>query len=349
MKAVKKALQHKKRMIPAKQPGTYIDTETILLRNRILETAAMDSFLIRFPRLLLHAHFYYKFIEDGECAISNHGHWHWEIARVCSGDARYTITDSDFSFHPAKTQYLIIPPKITHNWYMQSAPLLTHSWQVRIEAEDAEGEQVLANLRAAVISSGFLFEASLNQIQAEALLWQMSGDAGSPQVFGPILSGFARIVIGDLITRIDPWPEGVLESKLESQVALNNLAERMKIFLDANLSHPVTLSDMESHFHYSGRHLNRIFQEIFHCSIGHYLRDQRIKLSKRWLETTNRSVKDIALSLGYSNSSQFCRYFLEHAGRTPSDYRQQTADLNDERIRQSSAASVKPKEKKPCR
>ena len=232
---------------------------------------------------------------------------------------------------------------------MQSAPLLTHSWQVKIEAEDAEGEQVLANLREAVIAAGFLFEASFSQIQAEALLWQMSGDAGSPQVFGPILSGFARIVIGDLITRINPWPEGMLESKWEPQVALSNLAERMKIFLDENLSHPVTLGDMESHFHYSGRHLNRIFQDIYHCSIGHYLRDQRVKLSKRWLETTSRSIKDIALSLGYSNSSQFCRYFLEHAGQTPSDYRQKTADLSNERIRQSSVPPAKPKEEKSCR
>jgi AraC-like DNA-binding protein len=326
---------NRKRLIPADQAGSYIDTDTVLQRNRILEGCGLDSFLIRFPRLRMHAHFYYKFIEGGECTIGNHGHWHWEIARVCSGVAEYSIPDSNYFFRPTDAHYLIIPPKITHGWSMKASPLLTHSWQVQIEAEDNEGQQTLKALQEAIVASGFIFKASPSQIQAESLLWQMSGDAGLSQMFGSILSGFARIVLGDLFARINPWPEGMLESKNGQQAALNNLAERMKVFLDENLAHPVTLSDMESHFHYSGRHLNRIFQEILHCSIGHYLRDQRISLAKRWLATTERSVKDIALSLGYNSSSQFCRYFLEREDQTPSDYRQTAEAVSQEQTRRS--------------
>lgn len=334
MEAVKKTVQRRKRIIPSGQAGSYIDTETVLLRNRILENAALESFLIRFPRLRLHVHFYYRFIENGGVVISTHGHQHWEISRICLGVTEYSVVDG-VTFRPGSEEYLIIPPKRQHGWKMLTSPLLSHSWQVQMDAEDSEGEGVLDALATAVEASGFRIPASSAQIQAEALLWQMSGKAGSPQLFGPVLSGFARIVLGDLIARINPWPEGMLELKSDPQEALINLAGRMKVFLDENLSHPVTLSDMESHFHYSGRHLNRIFQEVYHCPIGHYLRDQRIELARRWLSTTDRAVKDIALSLGYSSSSQFCRYFLEHAGSTPSDYRKVTQTLSQEQALRS--------------
>ncbi len=337
MGLVAKKTQYKKRMGSTNQLGAHIDPEEILLRNRILEAAGLERFLIRFPRLLLRAHFYYKFIENGEFAINNHGHWDWEISRACSGIAEYSITDSDYSFQSTGSHYLVIPPKTTHRWHMQSSPLMLNSWQVKIEAEDKEGERVLETLRESVIASGFLIKASSNQLQAESLLWQMTNETISPQMFGPILSGFARILLGDLFMQINPWTSDLLESNCTLQSSLNTLAERMKVFLDENVSHPITLSDMEAHFHYSGRHLNRIFQKVHHCSIGHYLRNQRIELSKRWLLTTTRSIKDIALSLGYNNSSQFCRYFMDHANQTPSEYREKTASINNENIKQSVA------------
>ncbi|MEI8205894.1 MAG: AraC family transcriptional regulator [Kiritimatiellales bacterium] len=332
---MKKTKQRRARIIPTGQNGAYIDVETVLMRNRLLESTALETFLIRFPRLRLCAHFYYKFIEDGECSVGNHGHWSWEITRVCSGEAEYSIADTSASFRPKSSHYLIIPPKITHGWSMRTSPLLMHSWQVKIEAEDSDGQRIIDNLRESVIAAGFMVKATPNQIQAESLLWQMSGEASSPQLFGPVLSGFARIVLGDLLMRINPWPTGLIESENDYQAALNSLAERMKVFLDENLAHPVTLYDMESHFNYSGRHLNRIFHEIYHRSIGHYQRDQRIELAKRWLATTTRSIKDIAFSLGYHSPSQFCRCFLGQAGQTPVDYREKTASVNKDKINES--------------
>ncbi len=332
---VKRKTKRKKRIISSQDTGSYIDTDTVLLRNRAVENAVLDNFMIRFPHLLLHSHFYYKFIEGGACTIGNHAHLHWEISRVCSGCAEYSVEASSHSFQPLPTQYVVLPPKVTHGWTMQASPLLTHSWQVQITAEDATGEQILNEFKEYIVASGFLVEASSSQKQVESVLWQMAGKNYPAQIFGPILSGFSQIVLGELIAKVNPWPAGFMDAGNNSQAALSNLAQRMKVFLDDNLSNSVTLDDMESHFHYSGRHLNRIFQEIYHCSIGHYLRVQRIELSKRWLATTDRSIKDIALSLGYSNSSQFCRYFLSQAGQTPSGYRQTILSANTERVQQS--------------
>lgn len=298
-----------------------IDTETVLRRNQAIESAGLANFLIRLPRLKIHMHFYYKFIEEGECSISDHGHWHWEITRIRTGAAAYTIPSIKQSIIPGSDHYLIIPPHLTHSWQLTHAPLLMHSWQVRIDPEDSDGEAVLKRLRKSVVEAGYLVRANSSQCEAENLLWNMTGEERTPQIFGCILAGFAQIVIGDLLAKLKPWPEHLLADRYDSQLAAESLAGRLRIFLDENIENPITLSDLEGHFHYSARHLNRIFQKVHSVSIGQYLRQQRINLAKRWLETTDRAVKNIAFSLGYSSPGQFCRYFNLQTGMTPSQYR----------------------------
>jgi AraC-like DNA-binding protein len=339
MKSMKKNA-NRKRLIPADQAGSYIDTDTVLRRNRILESSGLDNFLIRLPRLKIHTHFYYKFVEDGECLINEHAHWHWEIARIASGSACYPVPEKGV-IYPDAAHYLVMPPKITHGWEMTKAPLLINSWQVKIEAEDEIGFQTLEKLEGKVIDSRFLVPASSAQVQAEALLWQMSGDEGSPQLFGSILSGFARIVIGDLMAKINPWPQDLLTERHDSEVAAETLANRLRGFMDENLENPITLSDLEGHFHYSERHLNRVFQQVHKVSIGQYLRQRRMELAKRWLETTSRAVKDIAFSLGYNNPGQFCRYFNIQQRMTPSQYREHQRNNSNDLLRNSALKSKK--------
>ena len=192
----------------------------------------------------------------------------------------------------------------------------------------------MKTLEHAVIKSRFILLASDSQIKAEELLWKMAGEKYPPQVFAPILCGFARIVIGKLLADLNPWPPRALESG-NSEAMLRGLAERLKTFLDENIVHPITLREIEAHFHYSGRHLNRIFQSIYHIPIGHYLRIHRMDLAKLWLSSSDRSIKEIALSLGYGNSSQFCRYFLKQEGLTPTQFRESSLSCQVQSVRDS--------------
>ena len=331
------------RLVPAQQTGSHIDTDMILMINRMLEGSGGEDLLIRFPHLKVSPHFHYSFISSGEGNVRNHAHWHWEIARIFVGEARYFIQNPEHVVCPDSSHYLIIPPKITHGWEATKVPLLINSWQVKIEPEDAIGEQTINNLRQVTMDSRFLIEASSVQIQAENLLWKMSHEKYVQQVFGSILSGFARIILGDLLARIDPWPAGVHDLEF----SVNGLADRLRTFLDDNLEHPIVLKDLEKHFHYSGRHLARIFQKVHRISIGQYFRQQRIKLAMHWLETTGRSIKDIALSLGFGSPSQFCRCFKEQTGMTPSQYREQRHAILDQAIRESTPArESNPKERR---
>lgn len=321
------------------QPNSHsIDPrkDSVLARNRLIEAAALDTFLIRFPHLNIRVFFFYKFIESGACEVSDHAHQHWEITWISLGNASYHLPDANISFQSSSGAYLIIPDRATHKWVMNQSPFLTHSWQVRIEPEDADGEKIIQCIRDHALRNDCLIPASSIQLQAEMMLWKLSAENTAPDMVAPILSGIARIVIGDLILRFTPrlnlpnLPNDQLEHSIKQK-----LAQRIRHFLDDNIDRGIRMSDMESHFHYSGRHLNRIFQESYSRSIRDYLGGRRIELTKRWLESTERTIKDIALSLGYRDSSQLCNYFMRRMGTTPTDYRRDIRERKAEFLQRS--------------
>jgi len=52
-----------------------------------------------------------------------------------------------------------------------------------------------------------------------------------------------------------------------------------------------------------------------------YLNDRRITKAKNLLRTSDQSVAEIAVSLGFSDPTGFGRIFKKVAGQTPSFYR----------------------------
>ena len=69
------------------------------------------------------------------------------------------------------------------------------------------------------------------------------------------------------------------------------------------------------------------FRRCFHREVGSSPRDYvtqlRIEHAKRMLESTNRSITEIAMELGYNTSAYFTAVFHRETGTTPSDYRRQ--------------------------
>ena len=65
----------------------------------------------------------------------------------------------------------------------------------------------------------------------------------------------------------------------------------------------------------------RIFKQIYGCPPYAYLRHYRMNSAAVQLRESNESINQIALSLGYSNASEFARAFRDVFGVLPKDYR----------------------------
>jgi AraC-like DNA-binding protein len=61
------------------------------------------------------------------------------------------------------------------------------------------------------------------------------------------------------------------------------------------------------------------------------LEDVRRNLAIEYLQSTTFTIEEIAVRLGYSDSSSFCHAYKRWTGVNPSDLRHRDADINDER------------------
>ena len=74
---------------------------------------------------------------------------------------------------------------------------------------------------------------------------------------------------------------------------------------------------------------SRFFEQFRNCvgtSPQHYLDCSRLSIATRLLSSTNRPLIELADQLGYQNHSNFTRFFIQHVGVSPSEFRRQTAD-----------------------
>ena len=71
----------------------------------------------------------------------------------------------------------------------------------------------------------------------------------------------------------------------------------------------------------SPSHFSRIFRKVMSLSYQEYLNGCRIAKAKNLLRSSPRSITEIAISLGFADSTGFGRIFKKLTGQTPSAYR----------------------------
>ncbi|HEY2660503.1 MAG TPA: AraC family transcriptional regulator [Caulobacteraceae bacterium] len=80
---------------------------------------------------------------------------------------------------------------------------------------------------------------------------------------------------------------------------------------------------------------SRFFEQFRRCvgaSPQHYIDCVRMAIATRWLSTTDRPLIDLADELGFGAHSNFTRFFTQHIGVSPSEFRRQTITMNPENL-----------------
>lgn len=104
-------------------------------------------------------------------------------------------------------------------------------------------------------------------------------------------------------------------------LSANPLVEKIKKFINQNLSCKITLSDIGSKMFFSAVYCDTVFKKETGKSIIDYLIDERLTEAKRLLIEGSKSLKDIAESVGFNDYNYFSRIFKKRVGYTPSQYK----------------------------
>ena len=99
------------------------------------------------------------------------------------------------------------------------------------------------------------------------------------------------------------------------------LAAAVRDYLDECPERRVTLAELETRFHVSGTQIKSAYRETFGASLYADTKRRKMLAAAEALRQTDRTVLEIAGSLGYDNASKFAAAFRSIHGVSPTEYR----------------------------
>ena len=113
----------------------------------------------------------------------------------------------------------------------------------------------------------------------------------------------------------------LLSSKIKEGSTQNDLAKTIKQFIRLNYRSSLSLSEIAKALHINASYASRLFSSKYGKTITEYITHVRIEHAKNLLTTTDASIGNIALNVGFEDVNYFSRLFKKHTGCSPCKYR----------------------------
>lgn len=97
--------------------------------------------------------------------------------------------------------------------------------------------------------------------------------------------------------------------------------DQARAWIEEHYSRPLTLADIAARAQLSPGHFSERFKHRFGVGPWEFLADLRIERARHLLRTTDASVTQVALAVGFTDSSYFSRVFRDTVGETPRIFR----------------------------
>ncbi|GGG11303.1 helix-turn-helix transcriptional regulator [Paenibacillus aceti] len=105
------------------------------------------------------------------------------------------------------------------------------------------------------------------------------------------------------------------------------LVQRIAEYIDENAGeHWLDLNRLSQEFEVTPQYISNVFKKYKHENVKDYIAKHMLGRAKELLVTTDLSVREIALQLGYASEVGITRLFKKYEGLTPGDYRLEYKD-----------------------
>lgn len=98
--------------------------------------------------------------------------------------------------------------------------------------------------------------------------------------------------------------------------------QKAKLYIENNLNHQLTVVDVSRAVNLNERYLCSLFVKYEGMSTKDYIISRKIRIARDLLAGSALSVKEIALSIGFSDANSFSKTFKLKTGHSPSEYRE---------------------------
>ena len=120
------------------------------------------------------------------------------------------------------------------------------------------------------------------------------------------------------VEKITAAARNALSKREESS---NNVVDIAKEYIKQNYSKAINLDEVSYYVNISPYYFSKIFKEGTGENFIEYLTNIRIEKAKELLSTSDYSMKEICVMVGYSDPNYFSRSFKKNVGVTPTEYK----------------------------
>jgi two-component system response regulator YesN len=100
-----------------------------------------------------------------------------------------------------------------------------------------------------------------------------------------------------------------------------NVWQGLREYIASHLDEELSLTALAQKSFYNPSYFSRVFKQRFGRSPSEYVRHARIERAMQLLASTERSVDDIMVEVGYTDRSAFYHAFAKETATTPIEYR----------------------------
>ncbi|XOQ52222.1 MAG: hypothetical protein ACFWT7_02410 [Succiniclasticum sp.] len=248
-------------------------------------------------------------------------HWHDDVELVVVQKGQMSYNINGISMHLKQDEGVFINARQTHFSYpmddgectfiiVQIHPRLLESVPA-VRAQFVDPITTNASLPYLMLSYKTLWQARILQ-----LVRNMYRVKDSPTAPLQALADFAEIW-----ALLYEHTGQVAQETVEDQDL--TITKNMIGFIQQHYEQHITLEDIAAAGAVGQSKCCQLFARYYRISPINYVKEYRLDQGAYLLRHTDRPVTEVALSVGFSDTSYFTKCFRQWSGRTPRDYRQE--------------------------
>ena len=127
------------------------------------------------------------------------------------------------------------------------------------------------------------------------------------------MTGYVNALLGELLNCMETVKRD----------SVNDLVMNLILYFQDNYTQEITLDSIARELNYSKYYLSHVISKTFQCNFRQLVNSYRSSMAQTLLLGSTKTVGEIAIACGFRNQSSFNRIFLQYAGMTPTQFRQQ--------------------------
>ena len=252
-------------------------------------------------------------------------HWHsyFEITRVLEGTGIYYVNGQSFEVGPG--DLVIFNNAELHGWQLLQRQMRVQAMIFSADLVAGYSSSSETEYLQPFIERGSNFRNKVGRDEPYAreigeILSEIADEWAAGRVGGKLMIKADVLRILTLLIRHYHDESRAPGLTGQRKKALRRLQKAFE-YIEENYCGKVTLKEAGGTGYMSPNYFSHYFHTATDISFSDYVTMLRIRKARELLETTGKSIYEIAMECGFPNSSNFYRLYKKHAGESPRNSR----------------------------